>query len=92
MLGAFLAPMTALAQNEILHGLGLDTPADGRGNLVRQLPPRGQSSTGSVVQGNGISYHNGPVMHNGVNIYYIWYGDWSKDSLSLIHISEPTRH
>ncbi len=80
MLGAFLAPMTALAQNETHHGLGLDTPADGRGNLVRQLPPRGQSSTGSVVQGNGISYHNGPVMHNGVNIYYIWYGDWSKDS------------
>jgi hypothetical protein len=81
MLGAFLAPMTALAQNEIQHGLGLDTPADGRGNLVRQLPPRGQSgSGGSVVQGNGISYHNGPVMHNGVNIYYIWYGDWSKDS------------
>jgi len=72
--------MTALAQNETQHGPGLDTPADGRGNLVRQLPPRGQSGTGgSIVQGNGISYHNGPVMHNGVNIYYIWYGDWSKD-------------
>jgi hypothetical protein len=73
--------MTALAQNETQHGPGLDTPADGRGNLVRQLPPRGQSGTGgSVVQGNGISYHNGPVMRNGINIYYIWYGDWSKDS------------
>jgi hypothetical protein len=33
-----------------------------------------------VAQGNGITYHNGPVMHNGVNIYYIWYGDWSQDS------------
>jgi len=80
MLGVFLAPMTALAQNEVNHGPGLDTPADGRGNRVRQLPPRGQSGTGgSVVQGNGISYHNGPVMRNGVNIYYIWYGDWSQD-------------
>jgi len=81
MLGAFLAPMTALAQNEVQHGPGLNSPADGRGNLVRQLPPRGQSGTGgSVVQGNGISYNNGPVMRNGVNIYYIWYGDWSQDS------------
>lgn len=80
ILGACLVPIAAWGQNEIQHGPGLDTPADGRGNLVRQLPPRGQSgSGGSVVQGNGISYHNGPVMRNGVNVYYIWYGDWSKD-------------
>jgi Phosphate-induced protein 1 conserved region len=79
ILGAFLVPMAALAQNEIQHGPGIDTPADGRGNYVRQLPPRAQSSTGSVVQGNGISYHNGPVMRNGVNIYYIWYGNWAQD-------------
>lgn len=79
ILGALLVPIAAWGQNETQHGPGLDTPADGRGNLVRQLPPRGQASTGSVVQGNGISYHNGPVMRNGVNIYYIWYGDWSKD-------------
>jgi hypothetical protein len=80
ILGAFLVPIAAWGQNETQHGPGLDTPADGRGNLVRQLPPRGQSgSGGSVVQGNGISYHSGPVMRNGVNIYYIWYGDWSKD-------------
>ncbi len=79
-IGRFLVPIAAWGQNEIQHGPGLDTRADGRGDLVRQLPPRGQSgSGGSVVQGNGISYHNGPVMRNGVNIYYIWYGDWSKD-------------
>src|SRR5689334_5414116 len=74
-LGVLFAPM-GIAQNEVHHGP--DIPADGRGNLIRQLPPRGQSST-SVVTGNGISYHNGPVMRNGVNIYYIWYGDWTKD-------------
>jgi hypothetical protein len=32
-----------------------------------------------VVTGNGINYHNGPVMRNGVNIYYIWYGNWAQD-------------
>jgi len=66
MLGFFVLSSTARAQNEINHGPNTDTPADGRGNYVRQLPPRGPSgSTGSVVQGNGISYHNGPVMRNG---------------------------
>ncbi|MBZ5606537.1 MAG: EXORDIUM family protein [Acidobacteriia bacterium] len=30
--------------------------------------------------GSGIFYHTGPVMAGGVNIYYIWYGDWSADA------------
>jgi hypothetical protein len=78
MTAALMLPMAALAQNEIHHGP--DIPPDGRGSLVRQMPPRGQSGTGgSVSQGNGISYHNGPVMWNGVNIYYIWYGNWAQD-------------
>jgi len=31
------------------------------------------------VKSNGISYHGGPVMTaaTGVDVYYIWYGDWS---------------
>src|SRR4051794_21804899 len=29
---------------------------------------------------NGINYHNGPVMLGTVNMYYIWYGDWSGNS------------
>jgi phosphate-induced protein 1 len=32
----------------------------------------------SVTQGNGISYHGGPVMSgNPVNVYFIWYGNWN---------------
>jgi len=33
---------------------------------------------------NGIAYNGGPIMDdaNGVNVYYIWYGDWSKDRLA----------
>jgi hypothetical protein len=79
ILGALLAPMAGLAQNETNHGPDLGTPADGRGNRTRQMPPRAQAGGGSVVQGNGISYHNGPVMRSGVNIYYIWYGNWAQD-------------
>src|SRR5512141_2014024 len=91
MLGALLLPMAALAQNEIHHGP--DIPADGRGNLIRQLPPRGQAGAGGAVgQGNAINYPNGPVMRNGVNIYYIWYGDWTQDSTANAILTDYARY
>lgn len=31
----------------------------------------------TVVTGNGINYHNGPVMPGNVNAYFIWYGNWT---------------
>ncbi|HWR13236.1 MAG TPA: hypothetical protein VN577_00295 [Terriglobales bacterium] len=33
---------------------------------------------------NGISYHGGPVMLGTVNVYYIWYGNWSGNSATSI--------
>jgi len=33
---------------------------------------------------NGINYRGGPVMSNGVNVYYIWYGNWSGNSATTI--------
>jgi len=33
---------------------------------------------------NGINYHGGPVMTNGVNPYYIWYGNWNGNSATTI--------
>ena len=32
------------------------------------------------VRGHGIDYHGGPIMKNGVKLYYIWYGNWSGNS------------
>ena len=60
-------------------GQGQDTQTDGRGDRTRQMPPRASASTGAVVQGNGINYHGGPVLHS-VNLYYIWYGNWAQDT------------
>ncbi|HXE37122.1 MAG TPA: hypothetical protein VN639_01515 [Azonexus sp.] len=39
---------------------------------------------------NGISYRGGPVMvnANGVNVYYIWYGNWSGDSTAQTILSD----
>jgi hypothetical protein len=34
--------------------------------------------------GNGISYHGGPVLVSGVNVYYIWYGNWSGNTADTI--------
>jgi hypothetical protein len=35
---------------------------------------------------NGISYHGGPLLNSslGVNVYYIWYGNWSGNSATSI--------
>lgn len=33
---------------------------------------------------NGISYHGGPVLTKGSNVYYIWYGNWGSDSAQSI--------
>jgi hypothetical protein len=36
------------------------------------------------VRGHGIVYHGGPVMNSGVNVYYIWYGNWSGNTATTI--------
>src|SRR5215471_9718798 len=33
---------------------------------------------------NGISYHGGPLLVNGPNVYYIWYGNWSGNTATTI--------
>jgi hypothetical protein len=55
-------------------GQNQDVRPNGRGDRIRGAPPK--ATTGAVATGNGINYHNGPVLHT-INVYYIWYGDWS---------------
>ena len=69
-----LACFGAMAQQPIVTG---NETAHGRGDITRQVA---HASNGAVANGNGISYHGGPVMRNGVNVYYIWYGDWGQDA------------
>jgi len=70
--GTLMAPSVASAQNELYK-------ADGRGDRARHMPQRG-NGTGAMVTGNGINYNGGPVMHGTVNVYFIWYGNWSQDT------------
>ena len=56
---------------------GSDVRANGHvpGAPVETLEAK--PSGGAVVQGNGINYHGGPVLHGNVPIYVIWYGNWT---------------
>ena len=77
-LSALTAPV-ATAQDE-LNGApdsSHDKPAHGRGRTRNAI---GHAGTGAVVQGNGINYHGGPVMHGIVHLYFIWYGNWAQDA------------
>src|SRR6185437_745920 len=58
-------------------------PGPGEGAGQGQGQPQGNGKP--TRQGsNGISYHGGPVMTNGSNVYYIWYGNWSGNTATTI--------
>jgi hypothetical protein len=60
-------------------------PGPGNGMGQGQGQPQGNGKpTQSGNGGNGISYHGGPLMTAGPNVYYIWYGDWSGNSATNI--------
>jgi hypothetical protein len=37
-----------------------------------------------AANSNGIGYSGGPVMSNGINVYFIWYGNWSNNPATNI--------
>jgi hypothetical protein len=49
----------------------------GWGEQSADLAPGVAAVNQSVITGNGISYHGGPVMPGTVNVYFIWYGNWT---------------
>jgi hypothetical protein len=47
----------------------------------------------TVVTGNRINYHGGPIMPGTVNVYFIWYGNWTNgprpsDSSTTVQLLE----
>ena len=56
---------------------------NGRGFLTRDAAAN-KKSGGGHQSGNGIYYHGGPVMLGTVNIYYIWYGNWSSTAKQIL--------
>jgi hypothetical protein len=64
----------------IIH---LPNPYPGSGPLAGTLGRAGKPGGGGG-KSNGINYHGGPVMLGPVNVYYIWYGNWSGNSATTI--------
>jgi hypothetical protein len=57
--------------------------------IMSRAPAPMSSSTN-----NGITYNGGPIIDdaNGVNVYYIWYGDWSKDTAAQTILTDFIKH
>lgn len=54
---------------------------------VHGVPPKGAVAASQPKSTyNGIDYHGCPVMNDppGVNVYFIWYGNWSNDTTPAI--------
>src|SRR5512141_237750 len=67
-----------LANPKVIHRLINDNQ-----DRNRDAHP-GEASNKARPGTNGISYHGGPVMVSPVNVYYIWYGNWSGNSATSI--------
>src|SRR5262249_39568045 len=51
---------------------------DATGKAVHETLLHNQATKGARPPStNGISYHGGPILLNTVNVYYIWYGNWT---------------
>jgi hypothetical protein len=74
--------------SEINHGqeklVHLPNPYRGQGPFIGDLGGAKNAGHGGGSRSNGINYWGGPVMVNGVNIYYIWYGNWSGNTATTI--------
>jgi phosphate-induced protein 1 len=69
----------------IASGLLVSTAEAETARNASHLVPTGKgwgkeqaSSPFAVVTGDGIDWHGGPVMPGTVNVYFIWYGNWTK--------------
>src|SRR5947209_1877572 len=85
----------AVSAQEIRHGNGNGMVPNGKGQGVdnpnapaeQSVPDnakKGEQKPTGQAQTNGIQYHGGPVMLGTVNVYYIWYGNWSGNTATSI--------
>ena len=75
-----LFAMNLLAQDVLKRGNdGQDRRPNGHvADTPEETMPAARPTGNTVVTGNGINYHGGPVMKaNPVPIYIIWYGNWN---------------
>jgi hypothetical protein len=75
---------SALAQRD--NG-GADASGDHPGRAVHETKdgsPGNSGNAGGRGSASIIKYHGGPVILGTVNVYYIWYGNWSSNTATTI--------
>ena len=73
-------PYIHIARPRGVHSDGT-TSTDATGRLARGGASVHTSQDSAMgYSGNGIAFHGGAVMTGPVNVYYIWYGNWSGNS------------
>jgi len=72
-------------QSQSANTEGDDLLPTGKGAItLQQLSSVAAAGNARPVRGNGISYHGGPVLTSGTNVYYIWYGNWSTGDKTIL--------
>ena len=61
-----------------------DARPDGKGRGIADGRGPARAAARPARTGNGIFYHGGPIMTGTTNVYYIWYGNWSSGSQSIL--------
>lgn len=85
MAAPFASPASAAPSETARRGAAqvishVSTPT--RGHDPQGVPGHARPSAGK--SSNGISYHGGPVLTTGANVYLIWYGNWSANTATTI--------
>jgi len=87
LVGLFAWTVGAYAGNNpdlVPNGKGWGVRADGQSKGAKGGGHGGGGGGGHHQQSNGIDYHGGPVMTSTVNVYYIWYGNWSGNNATTV--------
>ena len=56
----------------------------GYGGSSSDVSDAASTKNNVVVGKNGINYYGGPLVTNGVNVYFIWYGNWAGNTATSI--------
>ena len=86
--GCLTSTVLIASDSSVLNTLAGDGAA-AHGKVVHELNPHfGKFRASKPTRGSGISYHGGPLIlggqNGGVNVYLIWYGNWSGNSATTI--------
>jgi hypothetical protein len=84
--------MGALAAQPVASPAGGGKVPTGKGKGTAVYRADAPAAVPPKVVDNGIYYHNGPVMHGTIHIYFIYYGSWSGNTAAKTILEDWAAH